>query len=97
MFLEELEDLTFFEKQNIRLIVVGVLLMTMITQNGMSKSFVLTVWKNTLPLVNVVASGSGTKMSMATKMLFSVIIVIVTTTFDAAVAIRSYRKIMLVT
>lgn len=77
--------------------VVGVLLMTMITQNGMSKSFVLTVWKNTLPLVNVVANGSGTKMSMATKMLFSVIIVIVTTTFDAAVVIRSYRKIMLVT
>lgn len=77
--------------------VVGVLLMTMITQNGMSKSFVLTAWKNTLPLVNVVANGSGTKMSMATKMLFSVIIVIVTTTFDAAVVIRSYRKIMLVT
>ena len=66
-------------------------------KNGMSKSFVLTVWKNTLPLVNVVANGSGTKMSMATKMLFSVIIVIVTTTFDAAVVIRSYRKIMLVT
>ena len=77
--------------------VVGVLLMTMITQNGMSKSFVPTVWKNTLPLVNVAENEFGTKMSMATKMLFSAIIVIVTTMFDAAVAIRSYRKIMLVT